>query len=58
MSQGNSLCSYLKQKKKVIFFYYKMGEQEQNRFCQAGWAGEEKRWYQWEGGGYKERVYM
>jgi hypothetical protein len=28
MSQGNSLCSYFKQTKIVIFFFYKIREQE------------------------------
>jgi hypothetical protein len=28
ISQGNSLCSYLKQNKNVIFFFYIIGEQE------------------------------
>jgi hypothetical protein len=28
MSQGNSLCSCLKQTKMTFFFFYKMGEQE------------------------------
>jgi hypothetical protein len=28
MSQGNSLCSYIKQTKKSLFFFYKFGEQE------------------------------
>jgi hypothetical protein len=28
MSQGNSLCSYLKQTKMSIFFFYKIREQE------------------------------
>jgi hypothetical protein len=28
MSQGNSLCSYLKQTRMSFFFIYKIGEQE------------------------------
>jgi hypothetical protein len=28
MSQGNSLCNYLKQTKMSFFFFYKIGEQE------------------------------
>jgi hypothetical protein len=28
MSQGNSLCSYLKQAKMSFYFFYKIGEQE------------------------------
>jgi hypothetical protein len=33
----------------MSFFFYKIGEQGQNRSYLWGW-------YQWEGGGYKERV--
>jgi hypothetical protein len=31
MSQGNSLCSYHKQTKMSLFFFYKIGEEEGKR---------------------------
>jgi hypothetical protein len=43
MSQGNSLWSSLKQTKKALFSFTKLGEQE-GRIGHA-WRG----WYQWEG---------
>jgi hypothetical protein len=52
MSQGNSLCSYLKQTKMSFFsFFYKIGEQE--GWTGPSWGG----WYQWERGGGGERVW-
>jgi hypothetical protein len=47
MSQGNSLYIYLKQTK-MSFFFFRKTEQEGNQVLSGGW-------YQWEGGGYKER---
>jgi hypothetical protein len=43
MSQGNSLCSYLKQAKMSFFFFYKIGGQED------GTDPARRGWYQWEG---------
>jgi hypothetical protein len=47
MSQGNSLCTYLKQKYHFSFFYKIT---EWNRSCLENW-------YQWEGRGGGERVW-
>jgi hypothetical protein len=41
MSQGNSLCSYLKQTKLSFFSFYKIGEQESRTY--SVWGGG---WYQ------------
>jgi hypothetical protein len=43
MSQGNSLCNYLKQKKMSLF--YKTGEQKGKTGPVWKWGD----WYQWEG---------
>jgi hypothetical protein len=51
MSQGNSLCSYLKQTKMPFFFFYKIREWEGRKGPASG------SWYQWEGGGGDERVW-
>jgi hypothetical protein len=52
MSQGNSLCSYLKQTKSNFFsFFYKIRKQE----CGAGHVGHG--WYKWDGGGAGERAW-
>jgi hypothetical protein len=45
MSQGNSLCSYLKKTEMSLFFLYKIGEQEGRTV--PVWGG--GHWYQWEG---------
>jgi hypothetical protein len=50
MSQGKSLCSYLKQIKMSFFFFYKNREQE--GITVSVWEYR----YQWEGGEYEERV--
>jgi hypothetical protein len=49
MSQGNSLCSYLKQKC-WVFFFYKIEEQEGR--TSPVWGGS----YQWEVGRSGEKV--
>jgi hypothetical protein len=52
ISQGNSLCSYLKQQISIIFFsflVYKIRTEGQNR----SYGG---RWYQQEGGSGGERI--
>jgi hypothetical protein len=41
LSQGNSLCSYLKQIKNVIFFFYKIREKEGRKGPVWVGAGEE-----------------
>jgi hypothetical protein len=52
MSQGNSLCSYLKQAKMSFVFLLQNGRAGgQNRYCLGGGV-----WYKWEGerGGKRE----
>jgi hypothetical protein len=54
ISKGNSLCCYTcisnKQKYHFFsFFLYKMREQESRTSSEGGW-------YQWEGGGDRERA--
>jgi hypothetical protein len=51
MSQGNSLCSYLKQNVFFTYFFYKIGEQE------GGTGPAWRAWHQWEGRGSGERVW-
>jgi hypothetical protein len=52
MSQGTSLYSYLKQKKRVIFysFFYRIGGQEGRTGTALGG------WYQWKQGGGREKA--
>jgi hypothetical protein len=54
MSQGNSLCSYLKQRKMSIVFFYTIREKRRAEQVLMGGGGVS--WHQWEGGGCGERV--
>jgi hypothetical protein len=54
MSQGNSLCSYLKQAKMPFFSFLFSSTKLENRRAEKFLWGRGR--YQWEGGSCRERV--